>query len=223
VSGNTEQALLRKTPAVPAIKRASIDDAARLARLFAAAFDRDPVFHWLARDGGARATALQRFFFWVLRERSLPHGETWMAPDGYAAAAWIPPYFDSKKNPPTFRGDMRLLPVILGLTGLSRFPRGAAMAQALEAAHPKEPFFYLAFIGVAPRFQGSGLGSALLTDTLARVDAAGAPAFLENSNPRNIKLYERAGFSVTHEVVARRDAPPLFAMWRPARATRAQY
>ena len=208
--------LSRQMQAAP-LKRATIDDAARIARLFAAAFERDPVFNWLARAGSGRAMALQRFFFWVLRERSLPHGETWMAPDGYAAAAWIPPYFDGKRSPPTFSQELFLLPVILGLTGLSRFVRGAAMAAALEEAHPTEPFFYLAFIGVAPRFQGSGLGSRVLTETLARVDAAGAPAFLENSNPRNIALYERAGFAVSKEIVVRHDAPPIFAMWRPAR------
>jgi ribosomal protein S18 acetylase RimI-like enzyme len=198
------------------LRRATVDDAARLARLFAAAFSRDPLFNWLARPG-ARALALQRFFYWLLRERTLPHGETWMRPDGYAAAAWVPPYFEAK--PASLREEMSLLPAIWGLTGLPRLARGAAMAAAMEHAHPKEPYFYLAFIGVAPRFQGSGMGSALLAETLARVDAAGAPAFLENSNPRNIKLYERLGFRVVHEVTARRDAPPLYAMWRPAKGT----
>jgi hypothetical protein len=57
----------------------------------------------------------------------------------------------------------------------------------------------------------------LLERTLARVDAARAGAYLENSNPRNLTLYERAGFTVTREIIARRDAPPMFAMWRPAK------
>jgi ribosomal protein S18 acetylase RimI-like enzyme len=196
------------------MRRATIDDAARIARLFAAAFARDPVFDWLARPS-ARAVALQRFFFWLLRERTLPHGETWMTQDGYATAAWVPPYSEAKAA--TLREELSLLPAIWGLTGLQRLTRGAAMAAAIEHAHPKEPYFYLAFIGVAPRFQGTGIGSALLEETLARVDAAGAPAFLENSNPRNVKLYERMGFRVVREVVARADAPPLFAMWRPAK------
>ena len=43
------------------------------------------------------------------------------------------------------------------------------------------------------------------------------PAFLENSNPRNVKLYERFGFRVTREITARKDAPPLFAMLRPGK------
>ena len=91
------------------------------------------------------------------------------------------------------------------------------MAAAMTNAHPEQPFFYLAFIGVAPRLQGCGLGTRLLECTLARVDAARAGAYLENSNPRNLALYERVGFKVTREIVARRDAPPMFAMWRPAR------
>jgi ribosomal protein S18 acetylase RimI-like enzyme len=116
--------------------------------------------------------------------------------------------------------DLRILPRILRLTGLARLPRGAAMAAAMEQAQPEEPFFYLAFLGVAPRVQGTGLGSALLKQTLSRADGAGVSAYLENSNPRNLRLYEAAGFSVIREIRARKDAPPVFAMRRPATALR---
>jgi ribosomal protein S18 acetylase RimI-like enzyme len=201
---------------VPApIRRATAADVPRLARLFAAAFARDPLFDWLARAGHNRPRALQRFFAWVLERRTLPHGETWVSADGSAAAAWIPPY--AHTAPSRLAEDLRMLPVLLRLTGLARLPRGAAMAAAMEQAHPVDPYFYLAFIGVAPRMQGTGLGSALLRQTLARADAASTNAYLENSNPRNLKLYERAGFSVTREVKARPDAPPVYAMWRPAK------
>jgi hypothetical protein len=67
---------------------------------------------------------------------------------------------------------------------------------------------------VAPRLQGMGLG---LEATLARVDAAGTPAYLENSNPKNTPLYQRHGFGVQHNI-APDAAPPLLAMWRPAAA-----
>ena len=198
------------------MRRATPDDVPRIARLFAAAFASDPVFDWLVREGDARQSALQRFFGWILESRTVPHGETWITADGLAAAAWIPP--NTQETPPRLADDLRMLPVILRLTGLPRLPRGAAMAAAMEDAHPKVPYFYLAFIGVAPRMQGSGLGSAILRATLARADASGANAYLENSNPRNLKLYEREGFSVTREIRARGDAPPVYAMWRPARA-----
>lgn len=204
-----------RPPADEIVRRATLDDVPRLARLFTAVFASDPVFSWLTREGRSRNAVLERFFLRVLERRTLPHGETWVAANGLAAAAWIPPY--SPLQSPSLIEDLRMFPTIVRLTGLPRLARGAAMASAMSDAHPDEPCFYLAFIGVAPRLQGAGLGSLLLEHTLARVDAARAAAYLENSNPRNLKLYERAGFSVTREIVARRDAPPLFAMWRPVR------
>src|SRR5208283_617616 len=90
---------------------------------------------------------------------------------------------------------------------------------AMERNHPKERHFYLSFIAVAPRLQGLGLGSAVLEATLARVDAAGMPAYLENSNPKNTRLYERHGF-VVRKSISPAGAPPLLAMWREAKARR---
>lgn len=197
------------------VRRATQDDVPRLARLFTAVFASDPVFGWLTRSGRARHAALEQFFLRILKTRTVPHGETWLAANGLAAAAWIPPY--SPPSAPSLLDDLSMFPTLLRLTGLLRLPRGAAIAAAMAGSHPDETCFYLAFIGVAPRLQGAGLGSLLLERTLARVDAVGAPAYLENSNPRNLTLYERAGFSVTRKISAGRGAPPLFAMRRPAR------
>jgi len=182
--------------------------------LFAAAFHSDPVFNWLLRDGPQRLRALQRFFLWTVQRRAMPHGETWISANRLAAAAWIPPYSTAR---PRLSDDLRMLPVVLRLTGLQRLGRSAALAAAMEQTRPKERYFYLAFLAVAPRLQGAGWGSALLERTLARIDATGANAYLDNSNPRNLPLYERHGFEVVGEVIARSDAPPLYAMWRPAR------
>jgi len=196
--------------AVP-IRRATPADTERIAAIFAAAFAEDPVFDWLTRSGAKREKALERFFRWIL-SRTISQGETWLDVDGLAAAAWLPPVLEVA--PVSFFEDLSLVPAVLRLTGLARLSRGAAMAAAMERAHPQAPCFYLAFIGVNPRAQGAGLGSALIAHALARVDAAGANAYLENSNPRNISLYERAGFKVTREIRARADAPPIFAMTR---------
>ena len=108
---------------------------------------------------------------------------------------------------------MKLLPMFVQLCGWSRMLRGQAMGNAMEKNHPHEPHYYLSFIAVAPQFQGMGLGSALLEANLARIDAAGASAYLENSNPKNTRLYERHGF-VVQKNIAPDEAPPLLAMWR---------
>jgi ribosomal protein S18 acetylase RimI-like enzyme len=208
---------VQRTPhgEAPLARRATPDDVPRIARVFAAAFAGDPVFRWLTRERRSHHAALERFFLWTLRSRTVAQGETWLAANGLAAAAWIPPYSSAS---PRLLDELRVLTAILQLTGIRHLRRGAAMASALAAAQqPEQPCFYLAFIGVAPRLQGAGLGSLLLQRMLSRVDAARAHAYLENSNPANLRLYERAGFRVTREIVARPDAPPLFAMWRPAR------
>ena len=89
---------------------------------------------------------------------------------------------------------LKLLPLFLTLCGFGRMRRGGALSDAMERAHPQEPHFYLYFLAVDPAFQGMGLGSRILDATLKRIDEMGLPAYLENSNPRNTPLYERAGF-----------------------------
>jgi len=194
-------------------RRANDADVPALARLFAAAFANDPVFDWIARRGAKRAAGLERFFFWVLKARAVPFGEVWMAEDCGTAAAWLPP--DAPASPGGFFEQLRLLPMFVRLCGIPRLGRGSAMAEAMEKHHPKDPHFYLSFIGVAPRLQGMGLGSAILEATIRRADAQGWAAYLENSNPKNTRLYERHGF-VARPSIAPRGAPPLLPMWRGA-------
>ena len=195
-------------------RRATPADAAQIARLFAAAFQTDPVMDWIARPGPGRAVGLERFFYWLLTMRAIPFGEVWMAPDGAVAAAWLPP--GTPASPGGFMEQLKLMPMFLRLCGFPRLARGSAMGAAMEKSHPHEAHFYLAFIAVAPRFQGMGLGGALLEANLKEIDAAGAPAYLENSNPKNTRLYERAGF-VRRKNIAPKGAPPLIAMWRDAK------
>jgi GNAT superfamily N-acetyltransferase len=195
-------------------RRATAADTAVLSRLFAASFLNDPVMDWIARAGPKRAAGLERFFFWLMKTRAIPFGEVWMSEDAGVAAAWLPP--EAPASPGGFIEQMRLLPLFIRLCGFPRMSRGSAMAEAMEKAHPHAPHFYLAFIAVAPRLQGMGLGGAMLEANLKRVDDAGADAYLENSNPRNTKLYQRHGF-VPGKIISPAGAPPLMAMWRDKR------
>jgi ribosomal protein S18 acetylase RimI-like enzyme len=195
-------------------RRANDSDTAQLSRLLAAAFLADPVFDWIARPGRRRAEVLEAFFFWLLRTRAIPFGEVWLS-EG-VAAVWIPP--DAPASPGGFFDQLRLLPLFLRLCGLPRFLRGSAMGDAMEKNHPHEAHFYLAFVAVAPRLQGMGLGGAMLEANLKRIDAQGAAAYLENSNPKNARLYERFGF-VAARNIAPAGAPPMIAMWRPGAST----
>ncbi len=201
-------------------RRAKLEDAGALSRLFSAAFYNDPVFDWIARAGPRRAQVLEQFFFWLLHVRAIPFGEVWMSENADACAAWLPP--GTPASPGGFMEQMRLMPLFVRLCGFPRLMRGSAMADAMEKNHPHEKHFYLAFIASAPRLQGMGLGSAMMEATLKRIDETGTPAYLENSNPKNTRLYERCGF-VAQKNIAPAGAPPLIAMWRAARIANGEF
>lgn len=195
-------------------RRAAQADVVPLARLFAAAFVTDPVMDWIARPGAERTQGLEGFFRWLLAVRAIPFGDVWMAEDASVCAAWLPP--DAPASPGGLLEQIKLLPMFIRLCGFAKMLRGQAMADAMEKNHPHTRHYYLAFIAVAPQFQGTGLGSAMMDATLKTIDASGVPAYLENSNPKNTRLYERCGF-VIQKNIAPKAAPPLLAMWRPAR------
>ena len=71
--------------------------------------------------------------------------------------------------------------------------------EAFEAVHPVEPHWYLGTLGVTRSAQRRGVGAALLWRWLAGVDRDGLPAYLETDSQRNIRFYERAGFSLAGE------------------------
>ena len=68
---------------------------------------------------------------------------------------------------------------------------------------------------------GQGLGSALITEGLARADEANCPCFLDTSEERNLTFYQRAGFSVVGTALLGKGGPPGWAMRRNARGSKA--
>jgi GNAT superfamily N-acetyltransferase len=93
-------------------------------------------------------------------------------------------------------------------------PRPAcSCGRAGWVAPPAGSYWYLQFMGVAPAWQGQGLGSALMAPVLARCDREGVRAYLDATSERNKRLYERHGFEA-EEPFAPPGGPPLWPMWR---------
>lgn len=74
---------------------------------------------------------------------------------------------------------------------------------------------YLWMLGVHPSHQGRGQGTALLRQVLDRCDREGRAAYLEASNSRSAKLYERLGFGhMERPLDLPDDGPRMWPMWR---------
>lgn len=101
---------------------------------------------------------------------------------------------------------------VIALFGVAA-PRALSLLAKLEAAHPREPHWYLTDMGVEPRKQGMGYGKAVMMHRLKRIDAQGAPAYLETPKLSNVEIYQSWGFRRLREIEA---APGLvyYTMWR---------
>jgi ribosomal protein S18 acetylase RimI-like enzyme len=192
------------------VRRATLADVPRLAQALSSAFQDDPVIAWVLPDEQRRRVVLPAFMEFRLRKLSFPHDEVWTVGDGAAAAAWIPPPGRWQLSPAQ---RLSLLVPMIRLLGL----RTATVLRGLgrmEACHPHQPpHWYLFIIGSEQAAQGQGLGSALLSQMLRRIDGEGLPAYLESSNERNLRLYVRHGFRVT-DPVAVPGGPTVWPMWR---------
>jgi ribosomal protein S18 acetylase RimI-like enzyme len=200
-------------PTGSSVRNATPADAPRLAQALASAFQDDPVITWIFPDEHRRRRVLGAFMEFRLRNLAFPHDQVWTTTGGAAAAVWLPPPGRWQLSRPQ---RLRLLPALVRFLGL-RTASVLGGLERMEERHPHEQsHWYLFILGTEPAAQGRGLGSALLAQGLARVDADGMPAYLESSNERNLALYGRYGFEVTSEV-AIQGGPGIWPMWREPR------
>jgi ribosomal protein S18 acetylase RimI-like enzyme len=157
------------------------------------AFSTDPMARWTFPDP---ATYLR---VWpevagAFGDNGFAHGAAHLAAGGAAAAMWLPPGVHPDSE--------RLTALIEEHAPSEQQADLERVFAQMEIHHPSEPCWYLPLIGVDPRCQGRGYGSALLRYALEQCDRDGMPAYLESSNPRNIPLYQRHGFEIIGAIQA---------------------
>lgn len=192
------------------VRTARRGDIATLARVLAAAFETDPFSRWMFGTEDGLCERLETAFRKLLRVAYLRKGHTYTTDDLAGAAMWAPP----GRWKLTVVQQLRLAPSFLLNLGPRRLARAAPAGRAVDRAHPKEPHWYLAVIGVDPGRQRSGIGAALLSPILERADAEGVLAHLETSKASNVPYYERHRFEVTSEFDVPGDGPHMWVMTR---------
>lgn len=203
----------RSSHATTAVRTATRSDVPGVSRALARAFFDDPAASHCLPGSERRLLRLERGFSLFLRRVYLRHGLCFTTPGRTGAALWLPPGH-WKASP---LRELRLLPGMAVSYGAD-LRRVLRVLDFLERRHPEDPHYYLPFVGVDPAHQGLGIGSALLRPVLERCDREGAPAYLEATSDRNRELYLRHGFEVAEEVRLPAGGPPVWRMWRHARA-----
>ncbi len=195
---------------VPALGRAAREaDLDAVSDCLTSAFFEDPVWgRWSFPDPSSRRPGLYALMrFWA----SVALRRPWlrMTDQAEAVAVWIPPG-EPELNAAEEQRFERLVGEVFG-------PRTGELNKlfaSFDEHHPAEPHYYLSLWGTHRDHAGRGLGTALLRENLARIDAEGAPAYLESTNPDNLARYEALGFAPRSRF-GPAGGPVITTMWRP--------
>ncbi|MEU4661847.1 GNAT family N-acetyltransferase [Micromonospora chalcea] len=171
----------------PEITVATPEDRGSVVTSLVAAFTKDPVLRHLFPDQATYARYAAAFFGHLFDKRV--HKETiWTIGHGASVAIWEPPASGSAQPDDDLAA--RLPADVLH--------RVRAYDEAVHAALPSAPFWYLGVLGTHPDHAGRRWGHAVMRMGLDRAAADGLPAILETSNPDNVEVYRRAGWEVVH-------------------------
>jgi RimJ/RimL family protein N-acetyltransferase len=194
------------------VREAQVDERAQVSATLADALASDPVFSWLFPGQRRRDARMRRLFTLELAHWVFPAGGRALTTDDFRGAnVEVPP------------GRSKMTMPLSGAVGLVRtfgirLLRAGRTQAFFTRNHLQEPHYYIRTLGVATRFQGQGLGTALLRPTLDRCDREGLPAYLEASTERSAALYERLGFVHLGELRVPDGGPRFWPMRRPPAA-----
>ncbi len=177
------------------MKKAQYQDKPQIVEMLTEAFHDNQSVNYVVKQDEKRmerVRALMEYSF----EMCWNWGEVYLSEDESAAALLLEPH-RKQTNLKAIWLDLQLA---LKAVGLLRVGKVLSRESRIKQHHPKAPFFYLWFIGVATEQQGKGIGSQLLSDIIGESEQRGYPIYLETSTVRNLPLYGRHGFEIYEEM-----------------------
>jgi ribosomal protein S18 acetylase RimI-like enzyme len=193
------------------IRNAELADVETLVDTLSDSFAHDPMFNWVF----PKSELYPYFFHLLVKDVYLARGIVHMANQGRAAALWLPPQERFQVAPRL--GLLKFGFKLVRQDGLRPVWRLQQQGWVFARQLPREPHYYLQFLGCRQQDQGKGYGAALLREGTRICDERGMPAYLESSNIRNLPLYHRHGFEVTAARAVAKNGPMVWFMWREAR------
>lgn len=123
-------------------------------------------------------------------------GEVFLSDDQKACALVLFP--DQKRT--TLKSMLLDAKLILSCVGIINIQKALSRESKIKNLQPKEPMYYLWFIGVDPQYQHTGAGTKLLNEVIEDSKQRERPIFLETSTLKNLPWYKRFGFNTYNEL-----------------------
>jgi len=184
------------------------------AEVLAKAFQDDPLFTYFIPDASVRKNKLPQAFRMMVRYGVL-YGEVYAtSPNFEGVAVWLPA---DKVRVTLWRGIRSgglTYTLNLGLKSILRQIAAGDCMASMHRRHASYPHWYLFLLGVDPALQGKGYASTLLRAMLARTDGEHLPCYLDNTNEKNVSMYQHFGFRVIEEYKVPNTQISIWAMLR---------
>ena len=180
--------------------------------LLADVFNTDPMFRFLVSEAESIQFDVTKLLCKLNLSYCQPYNHIYTT-DGLlkGVAAWVPP-----ENTVSI---WRLLPEALALLNLDwrTFGRCLFLVGALEKRRKTEmpqPHWHLELLGVAPAYQGQGIGGSLLQPVLRQADRERLSCYLVTSTQQAVRFYQKQGFKVIGSSQLIRSSPMIWTMKR---------
>jgi GNAT superfamily N-acetyltransferase len=195
-------------------RRATVEDSDAVLETISNAFYNDPFWSWVFPDDAQRAAQFRQWWKVFVDAAFRFENWNWVTNNCGSIALWAPPgHKDLSED-----DDAELVRLIM------EFIDGAHRDDVLETlvrfdgAHPRGvPHYYLSIVATHDDYRGHGYAETMLAENLKLVDAEHMPAYLESSNPLNLKRYMRLGFEPIGEIHVPDNRPAITMMWRAER------
>jgi GNAT superfamily N-acetyltransferase len=169
------------------------------ADVLARAFHNDPVNNYVF-PGEFERTKRNPSVFTSFIRYTLRAGEVWTTGEPLKGVClWISP--GSDENNPEYLEESGLdnLALLMGEEAAERYERYEEVIESHRRRLVPAPHWYLLIIGVDPKWQGFGIGGALLKPILERADRSRIYCYAETGQPKNLPFYRRYGFIIMVE------------------------
>jgi GNAT superfamily N-acetyltransferase len=178
----------------------------------AAAFASDPAWSYIL---GGEYDRLSGAFAGTLFDLRVDGGDVWVSDDLSAVAMWEPPA-GPRLEPAAVQ---RLWQGYRDNAGDRAWQAMRDYDQAVAAARPSTPYWYLGVLATHPDRRGRGLATAVIGPVLAQADHDAVACCLETSTAANRAFYKRRGFTQATQVAVP-GGPTTWWLTRPPALTR---
>jgi hypothetical protein len=175
--------------------KASRNHKSRVIEILTKSFEDNQSVNYIVKQDNKRAERIKALMDYSF-EICFMFGEVYLSDDQKGCALVL--YPDQKSF--SIKSTLMDVQLLLNAIGLTRVAKAMSRETAIKSNYPKDPIYYLWFLGVINSDQNKGIGSQLLKEIIIDSQKQHKPIYLETSTIKNIPWYKKFGFSIYNEL-----------------------